>query len=680
MSFPIDKSNFYSDAGREKTGIPGDWHTVRRWINPTTRVRFGTPPAPSIHKKKCPEIPTLHSYKLPPPPGFWKLFPIKKLPSHPSSIINYVRLSAIIQQHRSHLTLDQNIRADRVIQDLKSGSPVPFSSVLPPARINNSASVVVHGEEFTDTLAWWIQQGYVAGPFIAPPLPDFRCNSMLAVAQKNKIRIIMDLSAPEGSSYNDAINESALEKVSMSSARLFGYSIQDCGKGARMWKFDMVDAYKTIPATQQDLRLQGFSWLGRFFVELKKVFGSKESVSAFDRLNNTIVSIAAAASNLPLHWIHRTLDDVPVVTPATSLAGPAFAREYTDICALIGASLAPPCPNLEKAFVDSKVGTVLGIRFNTESLTWSIAEDKKIRILDRIRGPLSGKPISLKELQKLIGSLNDVGQMCPFLRGFRQPLHLLLMTFHDDKDILMPIPQAVRNDLLIWAAAIDTAARGLPIPFRPKPHLPSALCFASDASGAQFNKQNGRFVTLPYEGDRGAASINTIEEDDIWFYAAVVFPKSLLLEKRDSKDHAYGCKSSTLEAIGVLLPFICCPQILVGQEVTLLTDNEALVHGWDKRRIPHDTTASIFLRAIHVIAAFLGTSVEIRHLPRISTPSAELVDALSRSTTTTDCHRQAVSTAPPVVIPQALIAWMENPTEDWQLPFTLLHYVQTLFT
>jgi hypothetical protein len=181
-------------------------------------------------------------------------------------------------------------------------------------------------------------------------------------------------------------------------------------------------------------------------------------------------------------------------------------------------------------------------------------------------------------------------------------------------------------------------------------------------------------------GDRGAASINAIEEDDIWFYAAVTFPKSLLLEKRDSKDHAYGCKSSTLESIGVLLPVICCPQILVGQEVTLLTDNEALVHGWDKRRVPHDTTASIFLRAIHIIAAFLGASVEIGHLPRISTPSAELVDALSRSTTTQDCHIKAIRDAPPVVIPQALTAWMENPSEDWQLPITLLHYVQTLFT
>ncbi len=164
--------------------------------------------------------------------------------------------------------LDQRIRADRVVNDLNENSAVPFAVYLPAARTPNNSSVVEHGEEFTDTLAWWICKGYVAGPFGAPPLANFRTNAMMAVTQKNKIRIIMDLSAPKGSSYNDAINDSDLEKVSMSSARLFGYSVQDCGIGARMWKFDMVDAYKTIPAAQQDLRLQGFTWLGRFFIEL----------------------------------------------------------------------------------------------------------------------------------------------------------------------------------------------------------------------------------------------------------------------------------------------------------------------------------------------------------------------------------------------------------------------------
>jgi hypothetical protein len=347
------------------------------------------------------------------------------------------------------MSIDQNLRADRVIKDLQEGSAVPLSKSLPAARIPNTSSVSEHGEEFTDTLAWWIKKGYVAGPFGAPPLPAFRTNAMMAVVQRNKTRIIMDLSAPKGSSYNDAVRELALEKVSMSSARLFGYSVQDCGKGARMWKFDMVDAYKTIPSAQQDLRLQGFMWLGKFFVELKKVFGSKEAVSAFDRMNNTLVTLAAIEARLPPHFIHRTLDDVPVVTPADSAAGHAFADAYQGICNHIGAELAPPCPKLEKAFCNSTRGTVLGIQFNSITMKWSISQEKRARIMDRIRGPMSGHPTSLLELQKLIGTLNDVGQMCPFLRGFRQPLHMLLVEFKDDNNIILPIPKEVKDDLHI---------------------------------------------------------------------------------------------------------------------------------------------------------------------------------------------------------------------------------------
>jgi hypothetical protein len=202
--------------------------------------------------------------------------------------------------------------------------------------------------------------------------------------------------------------------------------------------------------------------------------------------------------------------------------------------------------------------------------------------------------------------------------------------------------------------------------------------FVSDASGAQFAKFGDRFVTLPYEGNRGAASINAIEDDNVWFYASLTWPQSFLLQCRDSSDHAYGCKSSTLEAIALILPFLCCPAILINKEVTLLTDNEALVFGWEKRRVPHDNTASIFLRALHLISSFLGSSVEIRHLPRMSSPSARLADALTRSTTTEAVHLDAVSSAPPVCIPQELYSWLANPSEDWSLPNSLLSFVQTI--
>jgi hypothetical protein len=313
-------------------------------------------------------------------------------------------------------------------------------------------------------------------------------------------------------------------------------------------------------------------------------------------------------------------------------------------------------------------------------MKWCIPLEKRARILDRIRKPLLGYPISLPDLQKLIGTLNDIGQMCPFLRGFRQPIHLLLISFKDNTDIHLPIPQEVKDDLRIWASAVNTAARGMPIPRRLSPHLPSAICFASDASGAHFNKQQGRFIPIPYTGDRKAVSINSIEEDQVWFFASVTFPRDFLLDKRDASDHAFGCKSSTLEAVGLLLPFLCCPEILIGKEVTLLTDNEALVFGWEKRRVPHDNSASIILRAIHIISAFLGTSVEVRHLPRMSTPSAELADALSRSTTTLDCHLAAVQHAPPAAVPAVLTDWFQNPRDDWNLPIALLTYVQSSFS
>ncbi len=74
----------------------------------------------------------------------------------------------------------------------------------------------------------------------------------------------------------------------MSSAKSFGFSILEAGKNSVMSKFDLVDAYKNIPATLADLRLQGFTWLGKFFVENNMTFGGKPSVQNFDIVGATI--------------------------------------------------------------------------------------------------------------------------------------------------------------------------------------------------------------------------------------------------------------------------------------------------------------------------------------------------------------------------------------------------------
>ncbi len=151
----------------------------------------------------------------------------------------------------------------------------------------------------------------------------------------------------------------------MTSAKLFSYSILESGTGSKMWKFDFRDAYKNVPVPLSDFHLQGFCWLGAYFVELKKMFGAVASVQNFDILGNTIKACSLANCKIPLKLVHRQLDDVPVVAPKNSEWGIEFENAYCALCKLINVKLALNCPTFEKAFSNSTFGKVLGIFFNT---------------------------------------------------------------------------------------------------------------------------------------------------------------------------------------------------------------------------------------------------------------------------------------------------------------------------
>ena len=88
----------------------------------------------------------------------------------------------------------------------------------------------------TDTIAHWVKNKLVAGPFQRPPLRNFRSNPLMAVKQKNKIRPVLNLSAPVGASFNEAVNPDSLRKLSMSTAKEFGYEILRAGRGAEIAK------------------------------------------------------------------------------------------------------------------------------------------------------------------------------------------------------------------------------------------------------------------------------------------------------------------------------------------------------------------------------------------------------------------------------------------------------------
>ena len=107
--------------------------------------------------------------------------------------------------------------AENTLRNLSRGAPSGLLSDLGPLESLNAKSLTDNGEAFTDTLAGWLNKGIVAGPFDSPQLHNFRVNRMIALKQRTKIRPVMDLSAPEGDSYNESLDLTKLRKVSMSS-------------------------------------------------------------------------------------------------------------------------------------------------------------------------------------------------------------------------------------------------------------------------------------------------------------------------------------------------------------------------------------------------------------------------------------------------------------------------------
>jgi hypothetical protein len=227
----------------------------------------------------------------------------------------------------------------------------------------------------------------------------FRSNSILAIPQQDKVRICINVSLPKENNLNNNIKKQSLETVIMTSAKLFSYSILECGTGSRLWKFNFQDAYKNVPVPLHDLRLQGFSWLGAYFVELKQMFGAAVSVQNFDILGNTIKACVLATCEIPRKLVHHQLDDVPLVAPLNSPWGHEFANTYRSICNKINMVLAPDCKLLEKAFSNSSSGNVLGIVFNTETLSWRLPEEKIEKCLKSISNIENKQETTLLDMQ-----------------------------------------------------------------------------------------------------------------------------------------------------------------------------------------------------------------------------------------------------------------------------------------
>jgi hypothetical protein len=269
-------------------GLPADWKITERWLTERGHIRPAEVNAPpKVGKKDW----GLANYTADPGSQFWSRYPSRPLPVKPSTRVNVPILKGLCTGASGIWTVHQRRGAKAAISFLERGAPAYQAKYLKPMALSNAPSILEYGNIFTTTLSEWIEKEFVAGPFLSPPVADFRANSLMAEAQKDKVRPILNMSSPKNFSYNSNVDKLAVPKTHQSSAKKFSQTLLAVGKGAVMSKMDMRDAFKLVPARIEDLRLQGFRWLNNYFIDTQQIFGSTPSVSNFDRVAETILAI-----------------------------------------------------------------------------------------------------------------------------------------------------------------------------------------------------------------------------------------------------------------------------------------------------------------------------------------------------------------------------------------------------
>ncbi len=337
-------------ARREDFGLPHSWARVKSWIKFRGEKKLKKMEMSGQKNLKWPNIPTLKDYGTPPKATFWDNFPNKDLPIIAETDINVSLLEEKVKALKASMTDHQFERSMKAVDYLKNGAPAFQKNILPGCFVKNAESTLKYGREITDNIATWVSEGYAAGPFDSPPCANFQVTPLIAVVQPGKVRPVLDVSSPNGESYNSSVCEFETETMKMASAKQFSQLILDCGHGAVMSKHDLEAAYKQVLCRASDLHLQGFSWLGKYFVETRQVFGAKTSVCNYDIVGETLKLIALIESDIPSTFVLRQVDDVPVVAPGDSGLCENFSATYKRICGELNVRLAPDCPLMDKAF------------------------------------------------------------------------------------------------------------------------------------------------------------------------------------------------------------------------------------------------------------------------------------------------------------------------------------------
>ena len=486
---------------------------------------------------------------------------------------------------------------------------------------------------------------------------------------QDKYRPILNLSAPKSNAFNEHICDDRMNRVIMSSPVLVAKKLVKFGSGAWISKIDHSSAYKLIPVKYGHLWLQGFVWMGKIFIETSQIFGARSAVPNYDRFHFCLAEIVKFHGREYAILYERQLDDM-IMMAATYSECKYITDVYLKCAERINLPLAS-FDNPMKAFLNSQYGVILGIYFDTRNMTWSLPLDKSDKYLFTIYSVLQKETVSQKELQQVLGVINNVAQMSHSLKFFRDPIVLDLKRTYENVDQTVILSSDCRKFLYIWLQIISDLRHGFPIPTAPSFPPAQHFCFATDAAG-------GAALSKGADFEVGVGAVGFISPWDtriehIFYTGQVFWPRDFVTIMRDRSDRLFGNKTTCLEVIGVFIPLYHNICTIVNRPVRVLVDNVAVFWAYEKGRSRKDPYTSMFVFILNMLATTLNFYLYIDHVRRVSTFPALLADTFTR---TDEKGRNLIKDHPLDIHrswPPSLYEWMQNPVVDWTLGTRILN-------
>lgn len=125
-----------------------------------------------------------------------------------------------------------------------------------------------HASKVDEAILKELNRGHTVRPFDYPTLPSFHCPPLGAARKKDgSIRVILDLSSPQGFSVNDGISKDSYS-VTYSSFDDAIDMVRELGRDCFLAKLDIKHAFRLCPVHPDDWYLLGYKWQGRYFLML----------------------------------------------------------------------------------------------------------------------------------------------------------------------------------------------------------------------------------------------------------------------------------------------------------------------------------------------------------------------------------------------------------------------------